>query len=274
MAYDLGILVMMATAIAGILYAERETAKKGVRYIGQTRVPDTPVEHRNHPRTEIEAPVPYLGAAETDSSRADPTSVSEMALHIAAAKTRAFIHAREMHTTEKYLARMDSIKKEGGGFTWRTTDPREAVIRREKNETADPFDLWYRRAQRETLFRALSYLRESERLIVVLYYEQELTMKQIADRLGLDESTVSQRYYVALAHLRASVEPVLRPRHLTSDDITKSMSMTSENLEHYDRTFDALEQRVRRLEEQAAQRRESATEAERESDEERLNFIN
>jgi RNA polymerase sigma factor for flagellar operon FliA len=78
---------------------------------------------------------------------------------------------------------------------------------------ADPFDLCYRREQHEILGRALSHLRERERQIITLYYEQELTMKQIADRLNVDESRVSQLHSAALVRLKASVDSLLHPRH-------------------------------------------------------------
>jgi len=78
---------------------------------------------------------------------------------------------------------------------------------------ADPFDLCYRREQREILGRALSHLRERERQIITLYYQQELTMKQIADRLRVDESRVSQLHSAALVRLKASVDSLLHPRH-------------------------------------------------------------
>ena len=78
---------------------------------------------------------------------------------------------------------------------------------------ADPFDLCYRREQHEILGRALSHLRERERQIITLYYEQELTMKQIADRLNVDESRVSQLHSAALVRLKASVDSLLHPCH-------------------------------------------------------------
>ena len=78
---------------------------------------------------------------------------------------------------------------------------------------ADPFDLCYHREQHEILGRALSHLRERERQIITLYYEQELTMKQIADRLNVDESRVSQLHSAALVRLKASVDSLLHPCH-------------------------------------------------------------
>ncbi len=77
---------------------------------------------------------------------------------------------------------------------------------------ADPFDRCYRREQHEILGRALSHLRERERQIIALYYQEELTMKQIADRLNVDESRVSQLHSAALVRLRASVESLQHPR--------------------------------------------------------------
>jgi len=80
------------------------------------------------------------------------------------------------------------------------------------DDSADPFELCYRREQRDVLGRALSHLRERERQIITLYYEQDLTMKQIAARLNVDESRVSQLHSAALARLKASVNSLLRPR--------------------------------------------------------------
>ena len=51
--------------------------------------------------------------------------------------------------------------------------------------------------QQEILSRALSHLREREREIITLYYQQEFTMKQIAERMNIDESRVSQLHSAA-----------------------------------------------------------------------------
>lgn len=77
---------------------------------------------------------------------------------------------------------------------------------------AGPFERCYRREQREILARALSHLRPRDRQIITYYYEDELTMKQIADRLAVDESRVSQLHSAALVRLRATVSALLRAR--------------------------------------------------------------
>jgi len=80
----------------------------------------------------------------------------------------------------------------------------------------DPFDLCYRREQRDLLNRALERLPERERLIVTLYYQQDLTMKEIASRLAVDESRISQLHAEALVRLKARVQASLSsPRKLT-----------------------------------------------------------
>jgi len=64
----------------------------------------------------------------------------------------------------------------------------------------------------------ISCLREREQQVITLYYEEELTMKQIAGRLEVDESRVSQIHSAALARLRMSIGSLLHPRRATSTD--------------------------------------------------------
>jgi len=75
---------------------------------------------------------------------------------------------------------------------------------------ADPFDLCYRREQRDLLKRELARLPQRERLILTLYYQQDLTMRQIAARLNVDESRVSQLHAEALRRLKGRVQASLR----------------------------------------------------------------
>ena len=74
-----------------------------------------------------------------------------------------------------------------------------------------PFDLFARDEQRETLNRALLCLSERDREIITLYYQDELTMKEIGQKMGVDESRISQVHSLALARLRTRVKALLRP---------------------------------------------------------------
>ena len=56
---------------------------------------------------------------------------------------------------------------------------------------------------RELVTRGLS---RAERLIVVLYYYEQMTMKQIGETLDLSESRVSQMHSAILARLRGQLQ--------------------------------------------------------------------
>jgi RNA polymerase sigma factor for flagellar operon FliA len=77
----------------------------------------------------------------------------------------------------------------------------------------DAFALCYRRDQHEILGQAVSSLRDREREIITLLYRHGLTMKQIAARLHVDESRISQIHSVALGRLKARVDSLLHPGH-------------------------------------------------------------
>ncbi|HEV2419990.1 MAG TPA: FliA/WhiG family RNA polymerase sigma factor [Terriglobia bacterium] len=79
------------------------------------------------------------------------------------------------------------------------------------SEDENPFDLCYRSEQRNLVAKAAATLPERERSVISLYYAQDMTMKQIGEMLGIDESRVSQIHSVALAHLRSRVRKMLNP---------------------------------------------------------------
>jgi RNA polymerase sigma factor FliA len=81
----------------------------------------------------------------------------------------------------------------------------------------NPFDLCYRRERREILNRALAGLPRREKEIICFYYARQITMKQIGNLLGIDESRVSQLHSAALNRLRAAVQMIQkRPRPLAA----------------------------------------------------------
>ena len=49
-------------------------------------------------------------------------------------------------------------------------------------------------------------LNRNERLIIILYYYEELTMKDIGNTLGLSESRVSQMHSSIVARLKEQLE--------------------------------------------------------------------
>ena len=76
---------------------------------------------------------------------------------------------------------------------------------------ASAFDRCYRQEQIGILDRAMSCLSERDRRLMSLYYEHDLTMKEIGQKLGIDESRVSQIHSMLLLRLQARVRNMLRP---------------------------------------------------------------
>lgn len=64
----------------------------------------------------------------------------------------------------------------------------------------------YRREQKECLKQALGRIPVRERLVIELYYYEDLTMREIGARLGLDDSRISQLHSCALERLRMYVK--------------------------------------------------------------------
>lgn len=79
----------------------------------------------------------------------------------------------------------------------------------------DQIEACFHRERREILDRALGCISDRERQVILLYYRQELTMRQIGEKLGIDESRVSQLHSAALARLRQRVSGFLRHPHPT-----------------------------------------------------------
>jgi RNA polymerase sigma factor for flagellar operon FliA len=67
----------------------------------------------------------------------------------------------------------------------------------------DPLTLCMAGESRERLDRAIAKLPEREQQVLMLYYEQELTMREVGELMGVGESRVSQIHTLAVKHLRA-----------------------------------------------------------------------
>ncbi len=71
------------------------------------------------------------------------------------------------------------------------------------NHFSQPQDITHRNAMRQALAGAIDKLPERERMVLSLYYEQELNLKEIGQVLEVSESRVSQIHSQAAARLRA-----------------------------------------------------------------------
>jgi RNA polymerase sigma factor for flagellar operon FliA len=86
----------------------------------------------------------------------------------------------------------------------RSTDPdEEALIYVTARPEDDPLFRYLDQEMWDRLAKAINDLPERERLIMTLYYYEEVTMKEIGLIIGIAESRVSQMHASALVHLRA-----------------------------------------------------------------------
>lgn len=74
-------------------------------------------------------------------------------------------------------------------------------------DAEDPLAALVHSDTRKTLAKAIEGLAEKERIVLTLYYYEELTMKEIGKVLSVTESRVSQLHSQALIHLKGALKP-------------------------------------------------------------------
>ena len=78
----------------------------------------------------------------------------------------------------------------------------------------DPLFRCLRGELEERLTEAIANLPDRERLVMTLYYYEEMTMREIGLALGVVESRVSQVHASAVVHLRAALRDLAAQRRL------------------------------------------------------------
>ncbi len=76
----------------------------------------------------------------------------------------------------------------------------------EDTNSPDPVSLAERRGLLDSLAEAISHLSEREKLLLALYYKEELTMREISRVMGVSESRVCQLHTRAILRLRAQLQ--------------------------------------------------------------------
>lgn len=77
-----------------------------------------------------------------------------------------------------------------------------------KGDRDDALSLTTMKEIKASIAAAIEKLPEKERLVISMYYSDELTMKEIGKVLGITESRVSQIHSQAIIHLRAKLRRV------------------------------------------------------------------
>jgi RNA polymerase sigma factor for flagellar operon FliA len=79
----------------------------------------------------------------------------------------------------------------------------------EDPQAVDMLQAVEREESRQMMLRCINNLPEQERLVIALYYYEELTLKQIGQVLGISESRASQVHTKAISRLKTRVAKVL-----------------------------------------------------------------
>jgi len=111
----------------------------------------------------------------------------------------------------KQLSSISFISFEELGYS--SKDEREKLMNFLVNNDDDALTLTRLKELKNALAKAIEELPEKERLVISLYYLDELTMKETGEVLGITESRVSQIHSQAIIHLRAK----LRNQKLLAD---------------------------------------------------------
>jgi RNA polymerase sigma factor for flagellar operon FliA len=76
----------------------------------------------------------------------------------------------------------------------------------EGEQDQEPSEMLQEESRRERLVALIEELPERERLIMSLYYDEELNLREIGEVLNISESRVCQIHGQALLHLKARIE--------------------------------------------------------------------
>ena len=77
--------------------------------------------------------------------------------------------------------------------------------RHHTDRSGDPLEMLEERGLREALVAGIDALPEREKMVMGLYYEQELNLREIGEVLGVSESRVCQIHTQAIARLRVKL---------------------------------------------------------------------
>ncbi len=112
------------------------------------------------------------------------------------------VDLEQVHRT-KQLSSISFISFEELGYSSR--DEKEKLLNYLVNNDDDALTLTRLKELKQAVARAIEKLPEKERLVISLYYLEELTMKEAGEVLNITESRVSQIHSQAIRRLRAKL---------------------------------------------------------------------
>ncbi len=109
------------------------------------------------------------------------------------------IELGELHEMLDDLGRREILRLEDIGDLSEGTGGASAIV---DERSADPLACVLARERVDLVAQALEHLSTKEKTVIALYYQEDLTMKEIGTILGVTESRVSQLRTKALIHLK------------------------------------------------------------------------
>lgn len=82
----------------------------------------------------------------------------------------------------------------------------DSALESASGEVSGPSEEWQEGAFRRNLAEAIEGLPEREKLVLALYYDEELNLKEIGEVLGVSESRISQIHSQAALRLRSRLQ--------------------------------------------------------------------
>lgn len=95
---------------------------------------------------------------------------------------------------------------------WKIRDSFNAMIRTRQAvipKDPSPFDITMDKEESEEIWAAINALGDKHRIPVILYYVNELKVREIAEILGIPEGTVSSRLHYAIQHLEKRLKGLI-----------------------------------------------------------------
>lgn len=112
---------------------------------------------------------------------------------------------------EKWLTELRGISLGNFSNVVSCKNPEASLIKYQLDDQ-DPFLVLQRKEFKQLLSQAIDGLPKNESLVVSLYYYDELTMKEIGEVLGVNESRVSQLHTKAVLRLRTKLAGLIESK--------------------------------------------------------------
>ncbi len=105
---------------------------------------------------------------------------------------------------EEVMTQIEGLQVVGQQVSTSLNDPDKSLdlVENALSQWENPFEAYCKAEQKQKLTEAIQQLSERDQLILSLYYHEELTMKEVAEVVGIAVSRVSQIHFAALGKLK------------------------------------------------------------------------